>query len=1177
MNRQFDLPEPHDLSEQLASISLETQRKGEHLLSKGRLPKLICDEPGISYTAIVSDSGAYEVELDYEDEDGWLVFCDCSKEFNCKHAYAAIKTLLLRTELPSLSKKKSTKPLYQSTEVLPRGLVAERLEAALGRELNTKEVQFLDRLSRLYERICEKRSITAWDLQDLDFHLSCNSWDTLRIWPTFPTDEVEFWLYIVCALKVEGIAIPSFMAPVSDLKSMQARMRRWEHSKVVELWRQKLERAEIPRFGNRTAETEEVELRLRLTSQAAELEWKQPGRTFYEPLKQTHFRSLLNQHEECDLRLSASGELLWHTFEHRYYYSQSTKLNYSDIDCRQVLRRLFRVEWFRDKLVTESGEPYIFSHEPLRWTVAQSKDDDGDYTLSLVQADGTPAPANLITLPGQPAFYLTSTTVFTGPSVDSQVLDTSKENSIPAEAIESNLGLQLLNYLEVEIPPRLKKKIREVPLRVQITCELQPSSQGSRSEVCAVKILALSPDGKIHETWTPSSWQEAPPTMRSSKGTKKDILTVYDRSALADVGAHLLALGLKTDPYMGRLSLKVTKKFPEIFVPWLKSLPAEVEIKLKGDLASLTDQAVVGNVKLDVTESTVDWFDLQVVLDVSDTTLTTEELKLLLDAKGGYVRLGEKGWKRLSFELTDEDDERMARLGLNPRELSSEPQRLHALQLADTAATRFLPEEQVEQIQRRASEIQARVTPDVPASITAELRPYQLEGFHFLSYLSANRFGGILADDMGLGKTLQALAWLTWLRDKSENASKPSLVVCPKSVTDNWRAEADRFTSGLRVRCWASNELPKFLDQLSEADLHVINYSQLRTVGETMASTRWLVVILDEGQYIKNPNSQTAQIARSLHAEQRLVLTGTPIENRLLDLWSLMTFAMPGVLGSRNHFGRLYNAKEDPFARRRLAARVRPFLLRRTKTQVAKDLPDRIEEDLYCEIEGEQKTLYRAELKRAQQMLLKVKTQKQFSKDRFHFLTSLLRLRQICCHPALVRPKSKASSAKVEALMDQIEPLMEEGHKVLIFSQFVTMLDLLRTHLKDKEVPLFYLAGDTENRGELVADFQSTKGAAVFLISLKAGGFGLNLTAASYVVLFDPWWNPAVENQAIDRTHRIGQSRNVIAYRLLIKNSIEEKIRELQKRKSALADDILGEERFSQALSLDDLKFLFAD
>jgi SNF2 family DNA or RNA helicase len=363
---------------------------------------------------------------------------------------------------------------------------------------------------------------------------------------------------------------------------------------------------------------------------------------------------------------------------------------------------------------------------------------------------------------------------------------------------------------------------------------------------------------------------------------------------------------------------------------------------------------------------------------------------------------------------------------------------------------------------------------------------------------------------------------------------------------------------------------------LDTADLHVLNYSQLRVVGEDLVREKFHVVILDEGQYIKNPSSQTALVAKSLRTEHRLILSGTPIENRLLDLWSLMSFAMPGALGSRAEFGRMYDAKGDPFARQRLSARVRPFLIRRTKAQVARDLPDRMEEDLFCELEGEQKTLYRAELKRAQAMLLGVKTTAALNKQRFNFLTSLLRLRQICCHPRLVKPDSKAASAKVEALVETLEPLMEEGEKVLVFSQFVGLLDILRDEIKERGWKQWYLAGDTENRGDLVREFQAAEGAGVFLISLKAGGFGLNLTASSYVVLFDPWWNPAVENQAIDRTHRIGQARKVIAYRLLIKDSIEEKIRALQKQKSSLANDVLGEEKFAQGLSLDDLQYLLA-
>jgi SNF2 family DNA or RNA helicase len=280
----------------------------------------------------------------------------------------------------------------------------------------------------------------------------------------------------------------------------------------------------------------------------------------------------------------------------------------------------------------------------------------------------------------------------------------------------------------------------------------------------------------------------------------------------------------------------------------------------------------------------------------------------------------------------------------------------------------------------------------------------------------------------------------------------------------------------------------------------------------------------------------------------------------------------------------MFDQRSDPFARRRLAARVRPFVIRRTKKEVAKDLPERIEEDLLCELDGHQATLYKAELKRARAALLKIQTKAELDKARFNILTSLMRLRQICCHPALVgaTPKKKETedqpeSAKLAALLELIEPLIEEGHKVLVFSQFVEMLKLIQAEFAAREWRHFVLTGETEDRGPLVADFQNSEGAAVFLISLRAGGFGLNLTAASYVVLFDPWWNPAVENQAIDRTHRIGQRNTVIAYRLIMKETIEEKIRSLQKQKSALASDVLGEETFARTLTLDDFQFLFGE
>jgi hypothetical protein len=1069
--------------------------------------------------------------------------------------------------------------------------------ASLGRSLKPEENKFTRKIQSVFKRCQQNRHITRWDFDEMGLHLGGYGWDSLQIWPAFPSDEHDFWLYVANAAKQHNVKIPEFMEPISDLSSIQERLAQWQRARDIEKWKQALGNIH-PSISSRPATDTEIDLRVVVTEKEALLEWRRSGQEGFQPLKTTNIQQLSDDWEEARIHFTSEAELLWHFYSQRMFFTSSAHLRYSDSDSVNIIRHFLRIPSLESRIVSQNGQPLARPTEPLKWELTPATNDEEDYRLRLVQADGSALPPILCIFPGSPSLYLTANAVFKGPNPQEQVLDPLEENRIPAPAIERASGLAFLQSLDLELPPRIRERVRKLPFQVAISCRLQPIYPGSESEDCVVNVVGEATDGH-QQNWTGYNWLDTTRKLGRKPNRETDAITVYDWSLLNQIPPLLEPLGLKPSAYGGGLVTRVTKRFPEIFALWLKTIPPEVQLQLAGDLASFTNADVAGSVKLDVTEAEIDWFDLRVVLNVSDTTLSAEEIKLLLNARGGYVRLAGKGWRRLQYDLSEDEDERLARLGLSPRELSAEPQRLHALQLADDAAKKFLPERQVEQIQRRASELKARVAPDLPSGVTAELRPYQLEGFHFLAYLSTNRFGGILADDMGLGKTLQTLSWLLWLRDqgapasstagdgtngqKAENESpvanhrSPSLVVCPKSVMDNWRAEADRFTSGLRVKVWPPSELEGFHEQLGDADLHVINYSQLRSLGESLVPLRWQAVILDEGQYIKNPNSQTAQVARALRADHRLVLSGTPIENRLMDLWSLMAFAMPGVLGSRTQFGKIYDAKGDPFARKRLSSRVRPFLLRRTKAQVAKDLPDRVEEDLYCEIEGEQKTLYRAELKRAQQLLLGIKTQKELAKQQFHFLTSLLRLRQICCHPRLVSPQSQLDGAKAEALLEQLEPLMEEGHKVLVFSQFVELLDLLKPLLENRGWPLFYLAGETENRGKLVERFQTAEGAAVFLISLKAGGFGLNLTAASYVVLFDPWWNPAVENQAIDRTHRIGQTNKVMAYRLLIKNSIEEKIRELQKQKKALAEDVLGEAKFAQSLTLQDLQFLLAD
>jgi SNF2 family DNA or RNA helicase len=468
----------------------------------------------------------------------------------------------------------------------------------------------------------------------------------------------------------------------------------------------------------------------------------------------------------------------------------------------------------------------------------------------------------------------------------------------------------------------------------------------------------------------------------------------------------------------------------------------------------------------------------------------------------------------------------------------------------------------------------------VPPTFKGTLRGYQRTGVDFLAFASSLGLGAILADDMGLGKTIQALAWIAWLRAQDPEFG-PVLVVCPASVVHNWQREAERFTPTLAVaRLTGAERRATLKREATRAHLWVTNYALMRRDIEELKTIEFGAVILDEAQNIKNPNTDVTRAARELKAKHRLALTGTPLENRALDLWSILSFASPGFLGSRRQFTARYDPVDAPPAvRRLLAARLRPVLLRRMKSVVAKELPPRSEERRDCELTPVQKKLYLEQVERARAILSAgMGDAKKLNEDRFQILAILTRMRQICDHPALVGAPKGAASGKFDALWELLEPLLAEGHKVLVFSQFVECLTLIGREMKERGIPHHFLTGKTneKDREAVVQRFTEDPEASVFLVSLKAGGTGLNLTAASYVVLFDPWWNPAVEAQAIDRTHRIGQTRNVTAYRLLTRDTIEEKIWELQQKKATLAKEVLGEEGFAKALTREDLDWLIS-
>ncbi|GAB2561385.1 DEAD/DEAH box helicase [Spirosoma aerophilum] len=447
----------------------------------------------------------------------------------------------------------------------------------------------------------------------------------------------------------------------------------------------------------------------------------------------------------------------------------------------------------------------------------------------------------------------------------------------------------------------------------------------------------------------------------------------------------------------------------------------------------------------------------------------------------------------------------------------------------------------------------------VPGELQTTLRDYQKEGLNWLNFLDDLGFGGCLADDMGLGKTVQIIAFI--LLQRTKKRAGVNLVVVPKSLLFNWQAEVAKFAPSLRMHTFygANRGLKK--KDFDQYDVILTSYGTLLSEIQFLKEYPFNYIFLDESQAIKNPESQRYQAARLLQSRNRIVLTGTPIENHTFDVYGQLSFACPGLLGSYNHFKAHYSTpidKFDDFQRaRELQKKISPFILRRTKRQVATELPDKTEMVLHCDMGPEQRRVYDAYEREFRNYLLTTK-EGDIPRARLHVLQGLTKLRQICNAPVLLNDDEfyGDSSAKIDVLMEQIES-KAPNHKILVFSQFVTMLDLIKKELETRQIGFEYLTGQTNNRAASVNNFQDNDTVRVFLISLKAGGTGLNLTQADYVYLVDPWWNPAVENQAIDRSYRIGQKKNVIAVRLICPNTIEEKILELQETKKELAHNLV--------------------
>jgi len=577
-----------------------------------------------------------------------------------------------------------------------------------------------------------------------------------------------------------------------------------------------------------------------------------------------------------------------------------------------------------------------------------------------------------------------------------------------------------------------------------------------------------------------------------------------------------------------------------------------------------------GTFNLEVS-SGVDWFDLNASADFEGTSVSLPRLLEALRKGENTVVLDDGGigmvpeeWlekygllARLGTVEGNSVRFRKAQVGLLDALLASRPDVSFDAQFAKARDEL-----------RKFNGVQAA---DPPKAFTGELREYQREGLGWLQFLRKFGFGGCLADDMGLGKTVQVLAMLAGKRKGTV------LIVVPKSLVFNWKNEAEKFAPKLKVLVHTESFRDKTGAAFKDHDIVLTTYGILRMDAAMFAECQFDTCILDESQAAKNSTTETAKAVRLIQADHRLALSGTPIENHLGELWSLFEFLNPGMLGQASLFAGA-GRNPAPETREILAKALRPFILRRTKGQVAKDLPEKTEQTIYCDLEPTQRKLYDELRDHYRMSLLSKIDQVGLNKSKILVLEALLRLRQAACHPGLIdKKRTSEDCAKLDVLMPQLKEIVEEGHKTLVFSQFTSMLSIVKKKLDDEGIEYIYLDGKTKDRQALVERFQTDDDCKVFLISLKAGGVGLNLTAAEYVYLLDPWWNPAAEAQAIDRSHRIGQTKPVFAYRLIARNTVEEKVLALQETKRALADAILGGEGgMMSELKREDLEMLFS-
>ncbi len=623
--------------------------------------------------------------------------------------------------------------------------------------------------------------------------------------------------------------------------------------------------------------------------------------------------------------------------------------------------------------------------------------------------------------------------------------------------------------------------------------------------------------------------------------------------------------------------------FVRDLLPALEAIEG-VEIERIGTVLDYREADAAPVVSLGGSESADnDWFDLTVTVSVGGEDVPFSELFVGLAEGQSHLILPSGTY----FSLDREELRELAKLIAEARELHDVPG--DGIRLSRFQVSLWEDLQQLGMVTAQARQWESAVRAlagaadgtehPAPASLRATLRPYQHKGFNWLAFLYEHRLGGVLADDMGLGKTLQALALMCHTKERGLSDA-PYLVVAPTSVVGNWAAECRRFAPDLDVVTITETQRRRrttLEDVAAEVDVVITSYSLFRIEYDHYAAVEWAGLFLDEAQFAKNRHSQTYQRAKTLPVSYKVAMSGTPIENNLMELWSLLSIAAPGLFANPDRFGEHYRVpiekRSDAERLAQLRRRIRPLLLRRTKEQVASDLPDKQEQVLELDLSPKHKQVYETYLQRERQKVLGLLDD--MTKNRFEIFRSLTLLRQASLAVSLVDDKhAGVPSTKLDALMELLEDIVSDGHRVLVFSQFTRFLTLARDRIRAAGIDHCYLDGRTRNRPAVIAEFREGR-APAFLISLKAGGFGLNLTEADYCILLDPWWNPATEAQAVDRIHRIGQTRKVMVYRLVAKGTLEEKVMALKEKKAALFSNVMDGGGFeSGAMTAADIRDL---